>query len=285
MLSIERVQDLREQVRDWRRAGLRVGLVPTLGNLHAGHQSLVRHCSRLADRTLASVFVNPTQFGPGEDFNRYPRTLDADRARLIEAGAQALFAPSLHEVYPGGAESATFVDVPGLSEILCGAARPGHFRGVATVVCRLFNMVQPDVAVFGEKDWQQLIVIRRMTRDLAFPVEVVGSAIVRESDGLAMSSRNTYLSAEERARAAALNRVLRNCAEAVANGEKDYPLLERGALSALEDEGFRPDYVAIRDAETLALPTADQQPPNLRILAAAWLGKARLIDNVGIGLS
>jgi len=281
MQTIDRVADLRAQVRAWRSAGLRVALVPTLGNLHAGHQQLVRRAGELAERTLVSVFVNPTQFGPNEDFERYPRTLDADRDKLRAVGADAVFAPPLAEVYPGGTEEATFVQVPGLSEILCGAARPGHFRGVATVVSRLFNMVQPDLAVFGEKDWQQLLVIRRMTRDLAFPVEVVGVATVREPDGLALSSRNAYLTPEQRSHAPLLSQVLRETAAALGRGRSDYQALESQAVAALERAGFRPDYVVIRDATSLAPPRPNQEPASLRLLAAAWLGSARLIDNVG----
>lgn len=282
MHTIDSLEAMRRRVGVWRGEGLRVGLVPTLGNLHAGHQALVAHCSQLAERTVVSIFVNPTQFGVGEDFERYPRTLEADRDKLAKVGAAAIFAPSVDEVYPGGAEHATVVEVPGLSDILCGAARPGHFRGVTTVVSRLFNMIQPDVAVFGQKDWQQLLVIRRMTRDLSFPVEIVGMPTIRESDGLALSSRNSYLGPDERENAPRLYRVLRDTAAAMASGRRDYPTLESEATDELRAAGFRPDYVAIRDASTLAIPDLDAPPSSLRVLAAAWLGRARLIDNVGI---
>lgn len=283
MQTIESIEAMRHQVGAWRSEGLRVGLVPTLGNLHAGHQALVEHCSQIAERTVVSIFVNPTQFGAGEDFERYPRTLDADRDKLARAGAQTIFAPSVDEVYPGGAEHTTVVQVPKLSDILCGAARPGHFRGVTTVVSRLFNMTQPDLAVFGQKDWQQLLVIRRMARDLAFPVEIVGVPTIREADGLALSSRNSYLSADQRVLASRLHGALRDTAAAIANGRRDFESLESEATHSLSESGFKPDYVAIRAADTLALPEPSAAPSSLRVLAAAWLGPARLIDNVGVG--
>lgn len=276
MLTAKTLIELREQVAAWRRAGERVGFVPTMGNLHEGHLQLVRAACERADRVVASVFVNPTQFGPGEDFDNYPRTETEDAARLAENGAELLFLPDVDTMYPGGTEGTTFVEVPELSGDLCGEFRPGHFRGVATVVARLFNMVQPDVAVFGEKDFQQLLVIRRMVRDLHFPVEVVGMPTHREDDGLAMSSRNQYLSAEERRRAPLLHETLQNLAAALQAGAAAEELEARG-MRALEEGGFRPEYVAIRRADDLARPGADDR--DLVILAAARLGKARLIDN------
>ncbi|WP_462322532.1 pantoate--beta-alanine ligase, partial [Halochromatium sp.] len=213
MQRIDYLQPLRRQRAEWRQAGLSVALVPTMGNLHAGHLSLIRLASERADRVVATVFVNPLQFGAGEDFDAYPRTLEHDSDMLRDAGCDLLFAPSELEVYPRGRDRQTFIEVPGLSDLLCGASRPGHFRGVATVVAKLFNMVQPELAIFGEKDFQQLLVIRRMVEDLNLPVEVVGAPIVRERDGLAMSSRNAYLSAAERAIAPRLQACL---AEAVA---------------------------------------------------------------------
>ncbi len=208
MERIESLRDLRERVTAWRSAGARLAFVPTMGNLHAGHLTLVREARALADMVVASIFVNPLQFGAGEDLDAYPRTLEDDRRLLAGEGCDLLFTPRVDEVYPRGQAAQTRVEVPGLSDILCGARRPGHFVGVSTVVCKLFNMVQPNLALFGEKDFQQLLVIRRMVEDLAMPVEIVGVPTVRESDGLAMSSRNGYLTAEERARAPVLYRVL-----------------------------------------------------------------------------
>ncbi len=272
--------DLRQQVRAWRSQGLRTGLVPTMGNLHAGHLHLVREAQRLADRVVVTIFVNPLQFGEGEDFDSYPRTLDEDRRKLEQVATDLLFAPPVSEVYPRPPGEQTVVTVPGLSDILCGASRPGHFAGVATVVCKLFNMVQPDVAVFGEKDFQQLLVIRRMTEDLALPVEVVGVETQREADGLALSSRNGYLSADERTRAPDLYRALNETATAIRGGEDDYTALEAGAMAGLRSSGFRPEYFTVRRCSDLALPSAADR--DLVILAAAKLGKARLIDNLRV---
>jgi pantoate--beta-alanine ligase len=251
-----------------------------MGNLHAGHVALVKRAQQLADRVVVSIFVNPLQFGPGEDFEAYPRTLDADRLQLAVAGTDMLFTPEVDEVYPLGLADVTRVEVPGLSDILDGGFRPGHFIGVATVVAKLLNMVQPDVAVFGEKDYQQLTVIRRMTADLCLPVEIAGLATVREIDGLAMSSRNQYLTKSERAAAPILYKALRDVSFALSGGDRDYVQMQQAAMRRLSDSGFRPEYVEIRQALTLAAPTADE--PRLVVLAAAWLGKARLIDNVAV---
>jgi len=275
-------EELRARVAAWRAQGECVALVPTMGNLHAGHLALVRRASELAERTVASVFVNPTQFGPSEDFAAYPRTLEADAAKLAGAGLDLLFAPPVEVVYPFGTANLTRVSVPGLSDILCGAARPGHFDGVATVVAKLFNLVQPDLAVFGEKDYQQLLVIRRMAAELDFPVQVLGVPTVREADGLAMSSRNAYLSADERKTAPALYRTLRETAAGLSYGKRDYGNLEAEGKAKLARLGFRPDYLVIRRAADLALPGPDDR--RLVILAAAWLGKARLIDNLPLSL-
>lgn len=277
MKIVHSIAEVRAQVAAWRQAGERVALVPTMGNLHAGHIRLVEEARRLATCLVASIFVNPMQFGAQEDYHGYPRTLEEDGRRLREADLDLLFAPNAAAVYPDGLEGMTRVEVPGLSAVLCGAFRPEHFIGVATMVAKLFNMVQPEVAVFGEKDWQQLMVIRRMTADLNLPVEVVGVPTVREADGLAMSSRNGYLSAGERAVAPRLYETLLAAAERLAAGERDYPALERAALARLEEAGFRPDYVAIRRPGDLSEP--DESDTELRILAAAWLGRARLIDN------
>ncbi len=262
----------------WRAAGDRIVLVPTMGNLHEGHLSLVDRARGLGDRVVVTLFVNPMQFGPGEDFERYPRTFDEDR-RLLEArGADLLFAPETAELYPRGHGRTTAVEVPELSSILCGAFRPGHFRGVATVVAKLYNLVRPQAAVFGEKDYQQLVILRRMTEDLNFPVEVVGAPTVREPDGLAMSSRNRYLTAEERARAPLLYRTLRRVVERVREGARDLTAVEAEAMAALAAAGFRPEYVSVRRAADLAPPGPDDRA--LVVLAAAHLGSARLIDNI-----
>jgi pantoate--beta-alanine ligase len=283
MLTEHSVADLRKRIARWRAIDQKVALVPTMGNLHAGHIALVKQAQKLADRVVVSVFVNPMQFGPKEDFAAYPRTLDADKLQLAVAGTDLLFTPEVDEVYPGGMDKVSRVEVPAFDGILDGAARPGHFTGVATVVSKLFNMVQPDVAIFGEKDYQQLLVIRRMTADLCMPVQVLGHPTVREADGLAMSSRNQYLTKAERAQAPLLRRVLLETGAALRDGGKDFAGLQAQARRRLEEGGFRPDYVEVRDADTLAPATADGQ--RLVVLAAAWLGKARLIDNLPLDLS
>jgi pantoate--beta-alanine ligase len=283
METLATLSELRARTAAWRERGERIAFVPTMGNLHAGHLSLVRHARTLADRVVVSIFVNPTQFGPNEDYASYPRTLAADRQALMAAAADLLFAPAVQEVYAGDLENATRVVVPGLSDILCGEFRPGFFSGIATVVTRLFNMVQPQVAVFGEKDYQQLVMIRRMVRDLCFPVEVQGVATEREPDGLAMSSRNSYLDAAQRRQAPALYQALCGVRDALAAGARDYRQLEQAALDALAAAGFRPDYVSIRRQADLALPGAADSA--LIVLAAATLGSARLIDNVKISVT
>lgn len=267
---------MRELLREWRIARQRIAFVPTMGNLHEGHISLVERARGLADKVVASVFVNPTQFGPSEDYAAYPRTLERDAAFLTEAGCDVLFTPTIAAMYPYG-ETEAWVDVPSLSGILCGAFRPGHFRGVATVVARLFNHVAPDLAVFGEKDFQQLLLIRRMTRDLGFPIEIVGAPTARDADRLALSSRNQYLTPEERRTAGTVYRVLRSVADAVAAGADAAEPVATG-LAELRGAGFRPDYLEVRSAETLQLPAAGER--DLVVLAAAWLGRARLIDNL-----
>ena len=272
--------DLRARVHAWRGRQDRIAFVPTMGNLHAGHLKLVRHARAIAGHVVVSIFVNPMQFGPGEDYDTYPRTLEADTAALRQADADLLFTPDVDEIYPGEMDSTTRVVVPGLGDILCGAFRPGFFAGVATVVTRLLNLVQPDVAVFGEKDYQQLVLIRRMTRELCLPVNIEAVATEREPDGLAMSSRNGYLNPTERVTAAILYRTLGEVKAAVENGAVDYPVLERTAMAALIRAGFRPDYVSIRRATDLGEPAAGDTA--LRVLAAAWLGSARLIDNLEI---
>ena len=279
--TIEEISTLRERVAAWRRAGQRVGFVPTMGNLHAGHLALVAEARRLSERVVVSIFVNPLQFGPQEDFSAYPRTLARDQELLAGAGTDLLFAPTVAAVYPRGQAEQTRVEVPGLSDILCGASRPGHFVGVATVVCKLFNMVQPDLAVFGEKDFQQLQVIRLMTLDLSLPVAIQGLATAREADGLAMSSRNGYLTAEERARAPALYHTLQRCADWLRAGQ-DSATVERQAEEAIAAAGFEPDYFSVRRAADLGLPAPGER--ELVVLAAARLGRARLIDNLRVAL-
>ncbi|WP_396617116.1 pantoate--beta-alanine ligase [Lysobacter soli] len=268
---------LRERVRSWKRDGLRVAFVPTMGNLHDGHFSLVKLARTHADRVVASVFVNPTQFGPNEDFARYPRTPDADARGLEAAGCDALWLPSVEAMYPYGVEATVRVQVPNVTSTLEGASRPGHFDGVATVVSRLFNQVQPDVAVFGRKDYQQLAVVRYMVRDLAFPIEIVGADIVREANGLAMSSRNQYLSADERAQAAQISRCLAAMADAVRAGEPR-EAVEAGASQRLVEAGFEPDYAVLRRPD-LTVP-ATGETGSMVALIAARLGRTRLIDNL-----
>lgn len=279
MITINEVSELRAQVDIWRRGG-NVAFVPTMGNLHAGHLSLVQEARKLADRVVVSIFVNPMQFGEGEDFDSYPRTLERDSEMLEGEGTDLLFAPPVGVMYPKPPAEQTRVEVPGISDVLCGACRPGHFVGVSTVVCKLFNMVQPDVAVFGKKDFQQLMVIRRMVEDLAMPIRVVGAEILRESDGLAMSSRNGYLTTDERAIAPVLYGVLTGVAARLKDGDTDIARLQAGAAQELLDSGLKTDFIAICRVQDLAEPTDDDR--DLVILAAAFLGKARLIDNLEV---
>lgn len=276
MDTITELADLRKRVRAWRNAGLRIGFVPTMGNLHPGHYSLVALARRHADRVVASVFVNPTQFGPGEDFTRYPRTPAQDAEGLADAGCDALWLPGVEAMYPFGVEHAVTVRVPGVTEVLEGAHRPGHFDGVATVVARLLNQVQPDVAVFGRKDFQQLAVIRYLVADLAIPVEIVAAPILREHDGLAMSSRNQYLSADERAIAPAIHATLLAMRDALRAGAA-VARVEAEAVAALRAAGFKPDYAAIRRPD---LGEARGDGGRFVALIAARLGRTRLIDNL-----
>ncbi|HEX4894857.1 MAG TPA: pantoate--beta-alanine ligase [Solimonas sp.] len=281
MRLVHGITELRAQVAAWRQAGERVAFVPTMGNLHRGHLELVRQARQRAPRVVASVFVNPLQFGPNEDFDRYPRTLEQDRERLQAAGCDLLFAPSVKEMYPRGREGLTCVHVPGISDILCGQFRPGHFDGVATVVNLLFNLVQPDLALFGQKDYQQLFLIRRMATDLHLPVEVVGIATEREPDGLALSSRNQYLSADERRRAPAVHAALQAVASGLRAGRRDYPQLAAEQVAQLAEKGFRTQYLEIRRAD-LSEPVASDR--EYVILIASYLGATRLIDNLHIDM-
>jgi pantoate--beta-alanine ligase len=276
VIRVGTLAELRERRAAFATAGERVAFVPTMGNLHDGHLELVRRGRALAPRVVVSIFVNPLQFGAGEDLASYPRTLERDAGLLEAAGADLLFAPPVAEMYPRPQQ--TRVEVPGLSDILCGASRPGHFVGVATVVCKLLNMVQPQVALFGEKDFQQLAVIRRMVEDLCVPVQILGVPTVREPDGLAMSSRNGYLTAAERRQAPALYRALQAAAAALATGAADPEAVARQAAAAIDAAGLRTDYVSVRRAGDLA--PAGAGDADLVVLAAAYLGRARLIDNL-----
>ena len=278
MIVVENKEELRERLAEWRHGGEHIAVVPTMGNLHAGHISLVEVARQHAERVVVTVFVNPTQFGEGEDFDDYPRTLELDTLRLKKISADVLFAPSVDTVYPFGLENATRVIVPGLTENFCGTFRPGHFDGVTTVVARLFSLVQPDVAVFGQKDFQQQLVIRRMVDDLNLPIRIVTAPTVREDDGLAMSSRNAYLDEEERRIAPALHQTLESIGADLQNGKRNFVELERQAMQSLEETGFSPEYIAVRRAMDLSEP--DRDCDELVVLAAAQLGKARLIDNI-----
>lgn len=278
---VHTVAELRAAVAELRRGGRRIGFVPTMGNLHAGHLRLVEVARTRADAVVASVFVNPLQFGPTEDFERYPRTLAQDRAKLESARCDLLYAPSAEEMYPRGRQDLTTVSVPELSGILCGRYRPGHFDGVTTVVNILFNQVQPDVALFGDKDYQQLFLIRRMVADLHLPVEIVGVPTEREADGLALSSRNQYLSPEERVRAGTIHRVLDAVAEGLRDGRRDYATLAAEQLKVLESQGFKPQYLEIRQPD---LGPPDGQARAWVVLVAAYLGSTRLIDNRSVAV-
>lgn len=282
MNTVSTLAALREQVNAARQSGQRIALVPTMGNLHAGHMSLIETAHRHAGFVVASVFVNPLQFGPGEDLDSYPRTLADDQHKLEEAGCHLLFTPSVALMYPQGMQGQTLVHVSGVSEGLCGGSRPGHFDGVATVVTKLFNMVQPDVAVFGEKDYQQLAVIRKMTGDLNTPVEIVGAPIVRGADGLALSSRNGYLDAAQLKTAPALYQCLQQSVAGIQSGRRDYAAVLQEAAASLQAAGMRPDYLELREAGSLQPATADSR--ELVILAAAFLGNTRLIDNIAFAV-
>lgn len=278
MITVTTIADVRQRVQAARNQGQRVGFVPTMGNLHAGHLALADAARANTDFVVASIFVNPLQFGPNEDLDAYPRTLEADQQGLTDHGVDLLFAPHVAEVYPDGMTLQTRVSVPGLGDMLCGASRPGHFDGVATVVTKLFQIVQPDLAVFGRKDFQQLTLIRRMVRDLSMPVTILDVPTARAEDGLALSSRNHYLSADERARAPALYRTLNQAAGQLRQGSADLKTVSKQALTSLEAAGFRPDYFEIRHRHTLQEPLAEDL--ELVILAAAWMGRTRLIDNL-----
>jgi pantoate--beta-alanine ligase len=278
METVTTIAAVRERVNRWHREGERVAFVPTMGNLHAGHISLIELARKRGDRFIASIFVNPMQFGPNEDYAQYPRTPQKDESMLAEAGCDLMFMPDVGEIYPAGFGHSTRVTVPELSGLLDGEFRPGHFDGVSTVVAKLFNIVMPDIAVFGEKDFQQLAIIRRMVSDLCVPIEIIGAPTVREADGLAMSSRNQYLTAAERKVAPQLFAALLRAVKRLDAGERDFASIEKAERDVIERCGFRPDYFTVRDAKTLSPPAADAR--HLVVLVAARLGKARLIDNL-----
>jgi pantoate--beta-alanine ligase len=275
-------RELREQLNDWRHSGDHIALVATMGNLHDGHLSLVRLARKHAERVVVSVFVNPTQFGDGEDFENYPQSLERDKRMLKRFQTDLLFVPEIETMYPFGIDNATSVTVPVLTDDLCGTFRPGHFDGVTSVVSRLFSLVQPDVAIFGQKDYQQQLVIRRLAEDLSLPIEIICGPTQREEDGLAQSSRNQYLSDKERAIAPNLFATLSDIGKDLESGKRNYDELEQHAVSELQKLGFKPEYVSIRRAENLGMPDRDND--ELIVLAAATLGKARLIDNVVVNI-
>lgn len=282
MQLIKEISELREIRRTWQIEAKVIAFVPTMGNLHQGHLNLVREAKKLADIVVVSIFVNPLQFGPDEDLDAYPRTLEKDRTLLEELSVDALFMPSTHDIYARGLEQQTFVEVPGLSYMICGASRPGHFRGVATIVCKLFNMVQPNLAFFGEKDFQQLQVIKAMVTDLSMNLKVFGVPTTREDDGLAMSSRNHYLKESERKLAPTLFKKMNELATEVQGGRRDFTKLTQEYKLQLAELGFNPDYLEIRNIENLLQPSHEDH--HLVLLAAAFLGKTRLIDNLQISI-
>ncbi|ANC40863.1 MAG: pantoate--beta-alanine ligase [Hafnia alvei] len=280
MVIIETIPLLRREIRRWRQEGKRVALVPTMGNLHEGHLTLVEEAKARADIVVVSVFVNPMQFDRPDDLARYPRTLQEDCEKLTRLGVDLVFAPSEKEIYPKGLEQQTYVDVPSLSTMLEGASRPGHFRGVSTIVSKLFNLIQPDIACFGEKDFQQLALIRKMVADLSFDIDIVGVPIVRGQDGLALSSRNGYLTPDERRLAPRLYNIMSHLATQLENGERNIDELLEQTAGRLREAGLQPDELFVRDADTLLDVNVDTQ--TAVILVSAWLGKARLIDNMRV---
>jgi len=280
--TFSRSKQLRVTLTLDRRSGQRIAFVPTMGNLHDGHIQLVRRAKHIADKVVVSIFVNPLQFGANEDLSSYPRTLAADKQKLQAEGVDYLLYPDVEEIYPEGMDKQTLVVVPELADTLCGATRPGHFSGVSTVVTKLFQIVQPDIALFGKKDFQQLAIIEKMVKDLCMPIEILGVETARDVDGLALSSRNGFLTEQERLIAPKLHKVLQECRNAIACGFDSYRELEQYCTGKLKSEGFDPDYFSVRDAETLHDVTAATE--QLVILAAAKLGRPRLIDNVTLTL-
>jgi pantoate--beta-alanine ligase len=284
MKTISDIQSLRQQVKTWRMQDLTVAFVPTMGNLHDGHLALVKEAHKHADKVIVSIFVNPMQFGLSEDIDNYPKTLAEDQANLVKVKTDLLFTPTADIIYPKGYTDNSYVEVPNISHLYCGASRPGHFRGVATVVCKLFNLVQPDVACFGSKDYQQLQVIQTMVDDLSMPVKIVPVEIIRETSGLAMSSRNGYLTAEEMAIAPSLYQTLQWLSEQLRSSHqpRDYAALVMQTCEKIDQAGLKTDYINLCHAQTLAPATPNDK--EIVILAAAYLGKARLIDNLPVSL-
>ena len=283
MKTLNTIKALQQALQPLRRSGKTIAFVPTMGNLHEGHLALVKKAKTVADITLVSIFVNPLQFGPNEDLDKYPRTLHQDQQKLTTIGADYLFTPTSDEIYPNGKAKQTQIIVPGITERHCGQSRPGHFAGVATVVCKLFNIVQPDTAIFGQKDFQQLAVIRKMVGDLCLPVSIIGLETSRDSDGLALSSRNQYLTPEERQIAAILYKTLCDSRDIMLKEPENWQKIAENAAKTLEDSGFRVDYFNICDAHSLTDP--DAESCDFAILAAAFLGNTRLIDNVYFSLN
>ncbi|SQH75213.1 pantothenate synthetase [Shewanella benthica] len=277
MITTQEITKIREQVRAWHAKGETVAFVPTMGNLHLGHITLVKEAVKRADHVVASIFVNPMQFGQNEDLDAYPKTLAADQLALTDAGAELLFTPTPKIIYPKGMEQQTYVEVPKICDELCGVSRPGHFRGVATIVCKLFNIVQPDVALFGKKDFQQLLVIETMVEDLSMPIEIIGVETIREESGLAMSSRNGYLNQSQKVRAATLKRVMDTMSVEIQSGQTIVDVIAK-AQAKLIEAGFKPDYLEVRSSTDLSPVRAEQQA--LVIVAAAYMGTTRLIDNL-----
>jgi pantoate--beta-alanine ligase len=283
MQKVDSVSALRAQVKAWHQQHLTVAFVPTMGNLHKGHLSLVKRAQDLADKVVVSIFVNPLQFDDKDDLVAYPRTMEADIKQLTSASCDLVFTPSVYVMYPEGMKDHTSVVVPGMDDKLCGQSRPGHFDGVATVVSKFFNMVQADIAIFGEKDYQQLLLIKKLVRDLNLPIDVIASETHREKSGLAMSSRNQYLTKPEQKKAAVLYQTLNAVKTQLEQGEQDFTNLQQHAIDTLKSAGFSPEYVEVRRAEDLELATVEDT--QLRILVAAYLGKARLIDNIACNLA
>ncbi|ACR12885.1 pantoate--beta-alanine ligase [Teredinibacter turnerae T7901] len=283
MKTFHHIQSVREALKQARLEGKTVGFVPTMGNLHDAHIALVRQAQSLVDVVIVSVFVNRLQFGLNEDWDKYPRTIEADSQKLAAVNCDFLFYPDEKEMYPNGMDAQTRVIVPSMADVLCGASRPGHFEGVTTVVSKLFNIVQPDIAVFGIKDYQQLAIIRRMVEDLCIPVDIVAGDIVREADGLAMSSRNSFITPQERPNANQLHRSLSWLREQILAGERNYPALETAAKARIKEAGFRPDYVSICNSKTLAPAASDDL--NITLLGAMYTEGARLIDNLSLNLA
>ena len=282
MQVFHHISSVRDALNIARKQGLTVGFVPTMGNLHDAHLALVEQAKGLADVVICSIFVNRLQFGLNEDWDRYPRTLDQDAAKLREVGCDFLFCPDEHEIYPNGMDEQARVIVPSMANVLCGASRPGHFEGVTTVVTKLFNIVQPDLAVFGVKDFQQLAIIRRMVEDLCIPVKIIEGEIVREADGLAMSSRNSFITEDERPRASQLNKSLNWVKDQILSGDKDFFAIEAEAKQQIEQAGFRVDYLTVCNGRSLESAANDDK--QITILGAMYAERARLIDNVSLSL-